>query len=92
MDKKEWLRACPKDSTQWTQLCSFKGWNDEAVKAVGVQHLPTTVLITPDKKIAAQDLGAQEMVKKVKELIAEKKKLEAERKKQEAEKQRLQRR
>jgi thiol-disulfide isomerase/thioredoxin len=90
MDKQEWLRACPKDSTHWTQLCSFKGWNDEAVKAVGIQRLPATVLLTPDRKMVARDLSARDMVAKVKDLIAEKKRQEAEKKRQEAERKRLQ--
>jgi hypothetical protein len=81
MDKAEWLRACPKDSTDWYQVCGFKGWNDEAVKATGIQKLPATVLITPDKKIVGHDMTPKETVKKVKELIAEKKKQEAEKKK-----------
>jgi hypothetical protein len=88
MDKQEWLRACPKDSTQWTQVCSFKGWNDEAVKAAGIKSLPTTLLLSTEKKIVGRDLTPKETVEKVKELIEQKKKQEAEKKKAEAERKR----
>jgi hypothetical protein len=81
LDKQEWLRACPKDSTRWTQLCSFKGWNDDAVKTVGIQKLPSTILLTPERKIVGQDLTPKETAKKVKELIEEKKKKERDSKK-----------
>jgi hypothetical protein len=85
VNKDEWRRACPKDSTNWVQLCNFKGWNDETVKSMGIDHLPATLLMSPDKYVVGHDLTPAETAKKVRELVAQKKEQEANKKRAEAE-------
>jgi hypothetical protein len=58
------------------------------VKAAGIKSLPTTLLLSTEKKIVGRDLTPKETVEKVKELIEQKKKQEAEKKKAEAERKR----
>ncbi len=70
MDKQEWLKAiADRDTTQWKQLCDFKGWNNEIVKQQGITRLPANVLINPNRRVVGNDLYGEELVDKVKSLI-----------------------
>ena len=36
LDKKEWMeKIIQRDTTQWKQVCDFKGWNNSIVKQQG---------------------------------------------------------
>lgn len=84
LDKKEWLKAtAQRDTTQWKQVCDFKGWDNFLVKQQGVTRLPANILIGPDKRVIAQDIRGKELTDKVKLLIKQDK--EKEKAKKEAE-------
>ncbi len=85
LDRKAWLDAiAERDTTQWKQLCDFKGWNNEIVKLQGITRLPANILINPNRRIIARDIRGEALIDRVKELIKqdeEKEKAEKERKK-----------
>lgn len=68
MDKEAWLKACDKDTTQWKQVCNFKGWENDLVKQQDISTLPANLLIGPDKRIIARDIRGKELIEKVKQL------------------------
>lgn len=77
LDRKEWLKEAGKrDTTQWKQVCDFKGWENTIVKQQGVTRLPANLLISPDKRIIAKDIRGKELTDKVKQLIAQDKEKE----------------
>lgn len=76
LDKKEWLAACDRDTTQWRQVCDFKGWDNSMVKQQGITGLPSNLLIGPDKRIIARNIRGKELVDKVKQLIEQDKEKE----------------
>lgn len=81
VDKNEWLKACNKDTTQWKQVCDFKGWENAFVKQQRINKLPANLLIAPDKKIIARNIYGKELIDKVKQLIEQDKEREKARKK-----------
>lgn len=78
LDKDAWLESSDRDTTQWKQLCDFKGWNQPVVKNQDVQTLPANLLLNKSKRIIARDLRGQELIDKVKELIKKDKEEEKE--------------
>jgi hypothetical protein len=80
MDKEAWLKASNRDTTQWRQVCDFKGWNNSLIKSQSIQTLPANLLLDKNKRIIARDIRGTELVKKVKEFIQEDKEREKERK------------
>lgn len=69
LDKKEWLKACDKDTTRWKQVCDFKGWDNSIVKQQGITRLPANLLIAPNKRVVARDIRGKALIDKVKQLI-----------------------
>lgn len=69
LDKQAWLEACNKDTVQWKQMCDFKGWRNEIVKQQGITRLPANLLISPDRRIVAENIRGKELIDKVKQLI-----------------------
>lgn len=84
LDRKAWQDACQKDTTQWIQVCDFKGWGNTLVKQQDIRRLPASLLIGPDKRVIAENLPGQELIDKVKERLKQDK--EKERAAKEAEK------
>lgn len=84
LDRTEWLAASERDTTQWKQVCDFKGWENSIVKQQGITKLPFNMLLGPDKRIIAKNIRGKELIDKVKELI--KKDKEKEKAAKEAEK------
>lgn len=76
LDRKEWLAASERDTTQWKQVCDFKGWDNTIVKQQGITKLPSNILIGPDKRVITQDIRGKELIDKVKELIKQDKEKE----------------
>ena len=81
LDKEAWLKASDRDTTQWKQICDFKGWNQPLVKSQNIQSLPSNLLLDKNKRIIARDIRGKELIDKVKELIQKDKEREKERKK-----------
>ena len=87
LDKEAWLKASDRDTTQWYQVCDFRGWNNSIVKSHNIQTLPTNLLLDKNKRVIARNIRGKELIDKVKTLIQEdkeieKKKTERKRKKQ----------
>ena len=76
MDKDAWLKASERDTTQWFQVCDFKGWNNNILKNQGVQELPFNILLDKNKRIIAKNIRGKELISKVKEYIKEDKERE----------------
>ena len=83
LDKENWLKASDRDTTQWKQICDFRGWNNPLVKGQDIHELPSNILLDKNKRIIARDIRGKELVDKVKELIQKDKdrELEKQRKK-----------
>ena len=76
MDKEAWLKASDRDTTQWYQVCDFKGWNNNILKNQGVQVLPFNLLLDKNKRIIAKNVRGKELITKVKGFIKEDKERE----------------
>lgn len=77
LDRKDWLAvASQRDTTQWKQVCDFKGWDSPIVKQQGITQIPSNLLIGPNKRVIAQDIRGKELIDKVKELIKQDKEKE----------------
>lgn len=67
--KEAWVNAVAKHEINWTNVCSMKGWADEAATAYGASYIPFNVLIGPDGKVLAQNLYGEQVEKKLAEII-----------------------
>lgn len=67
VNKEEWMKNSDRDTTQWKQVCDFKGWNNPVVKTQGIQTLPANILLDPNKRIIDRDIEIQTLSEKVKE-------------------------
>ena len=76
LDKKEWLKACDKDTIRWKQVCDFKGWDNSIVKQQGITRLPANLLIAPNKRVVARAIRGKALIDKVKQLIEQDKEKE----------------
>lgn len=56
VQKEYWLRAIQNDQLYWTQLCDFKGWDNEVVKKYGIKSIPQNVLVDKDGVIVARNI------------------------------------
>lgn len=80
-DKEAWLKASDRDTTQWVQLCDFKGWENTLIKDQGITNLPSNLLLNKDKRIIDKDIRGQELIDKIKQLLKEDKEREKRKKK-----------
>lgn len=80
-DKEAWLKASDRDTTQWVQLCDFKGWENTLIKDQGITNLPSNLLLNKDKRIIDSDIRGQELIDKIKQLLKEDKEREKRKKK-----------
>ena len=68
LNKKDWLEASERDTTQWQQICDFKGWNNPIVSEQNIHTLPSNLLLDKNKRIIARNIRGQELIDKIKEL------------------------
>jgi peroxiredoxin len=54
----------------WPQVCDEKGPGGKLAQAYGIRGIPATFLLDREGKVAAKDLGGEELSKKVAELLA----------------------
>jgi hypothetical protein len=80
LDKEAWLKASDRDTTQWKQICDFKGWNHPLIKDQNIQSLPCNLLLDKNKRIIARDIRGKELIDRVKELIKKDKEREKQKK------------
>ena len=69
LDKENWLKASDRDTTQWKQICDFRGWNNPLIKGQDIHELPSNLLLDKNKRIIARNIRGKELIDKVKELI-----------------------
>ena len=83
LDKENWLKASDRDTTQWKQICDFRGWNNPLIKGQEIHELPSNLLLDKNKRIISRNIRGKELIDKVKELIQKDKdrELEKQRKK-----------
>ena len=74
VDRADWLNAIEKDSLEWEQGCDFGGWNSDVIEKLGVQAIPTNLLIAPSGRIEARDVDEQTFFQKWEMLQQRKKK------------------
>ena len=80
LDKESWLKASDRDTTQWYQICDFKGWNNPLIKGQDIHELPSNILLDKNKRIIARNIRGQALIDKVKGLIQRDKDREQEKK------------
>lgn len=68
VDKEAWLKHSDRDTTQWKQVCDFKGWNNLVVKSQGVESLPCHILLDPNKRIVEKNVELKDLPDKIKKL------------------------
>lgn len=71
-DRRAWAQAIAEDSVTWRQACDFDGWETGLVQRMHITHLPTSVLLTPSRRIHTIDTYGEELDRKIDELTAEK--------------------
>ena len=59
------IAAIEKDNLLWTQLASFNGFSEKAVKDYSVHGVPRSYLINPKGLIVAKDLNGIELTEKI---------------------------
>ena len=67
-DKQAWMKASDRDTTQWIQLCDFKGWKNTTVEEQNIQSLPSNILLNPNKQIIERNIRGQKLIDKIKQL------------------------
>ena len=72
-EKEAWLKATDRDTTQWIQLCDFKGWENATVEEQNIQSLPSNILLNPNKNIIDRNIRGQKLIDKIKLLTKDKK-------------------
>lgn len=73
-DKEAWLKASDRDTTQWIQLCDFKGWKNTTVEEQQIHSLPSNILLNPNKQIIERNIRGQKLIDKIKQLTKDEKK------------------
>lgn len=68
-NKDNWVAAIKKLELPWHHLSDLKGWQSIAASTYGIDAIPATLLIGPDGKIVASNLGAEGVEEKLKELL-----------------------
>ena len=63
------MKGIEKHQLNWRHISDLKGWGSEAARAYGVSAIPASVLIGPDGKIIALNLGGDALDKKLAELL-----------------------
>jgi hypothetical protein len=72
-ERAAWMQAIGEDSLTWRQANDFDGWNTGIVQRMQVNHVPSNVLLNPQRRVQAIDLFGEALDKKIGELTEEKK-------------------
>lgn len=71
-NKEKWLKAIADDRLNWTHVSDLQGWKNAVSKMYGIQGIPQNVLIDPNGKVLAKNLGVQDLEKTLSSLIQNK--------------------
>jgi len=69
LDKKKWLQAIEKDDLKWINTISKKGINNQIVKSLRIQYIPSNYLIDKYGNILAICIRPTELKKKLDEIL-----------------------
>ncbi len=64
-----WKKAIQDDKLPWTQLSTLTGWDNELSSRLGIEFIPSNVLVDPNGKIIATDLRGEMLKAKLAELF-----------------------
>jgi alkyl hydroperoxide reductase subunit AhpC len=64
-----WKNAIREDKMPWTQVSDLKGWKNEVSSGLGIQSIPSNLLIDPSGKVVARDLYGPMLENKLKQLL-----------------------
>ena len=67
--REEWLNAIKADGLPWPQVSDITGWENPVAKMYGIQSIPANLLISPEGKIIAKNLGASDLEIKLAEIF-----------------------
>lgn len=59
INRADWMNAIEADTLDWEQGCDLAGWNSDVIEKLGVQAIPTNLLIAPSGRIEAKDVDEQ---------------------------------
>lgn len=72
-DRAAWMQAIEEDSLTWRQANDFDGWNTNFLQRMQVNHVPSNMLLNPQRRVQAIDLYGEALDQKIGELTEEKK-------------------
>jgi peroxiredoxin len=64
-----WKKAIRDDKMPWVQVSDLKGWKNEVSSGLGIQAIPSNLLIDPSGKVIARDLRGAMLENKLKQLL-----------------------
>jgi len=64
-----WKKAIRHDKMPWTQLSDLKGWKNKLSTALGIEFIPSNLLLDAEGKIIAKDLRGADLEKKLSDLL-----------------------
>ena len=64
-----WKKAIRDDKMPWTQVSDLKGWKNEVSSGLGIESIPSNLLIDPSGKVVARDLYGAMLENKLKQLL-----------------------
>ena len=67
------MQAIEEDSLTWRQANDFDGWNTNILQRMQVNHVPSNMLLNPQRRVQAIDLYGEALDQKIGELTEEKK-------------------
>jgi thiol-disulfide isomerase/thioredoxin len=68
-DKEAWMQAIEKDSLIWVNTIAQEGWNNQVLKSLGIQYIPSNYLIDKNGNILAINISPDDLEKKLSELL-----------------------
>lgn len=64
-----WKKAIRQDKMPWTQISELNGWKNGLSSKLGIEFIPSNLLIDQEGKIIAKDLRGEDLDHKLKELM-----------------------
>jgi hypothetical protein len=63
------MQAIEKDSLIWVNTIAQEGWNNQVLKSLGIQYIPSNYLIDKNGNILAINISPDDLEKKLSELL-----------------------
>jgi len=68
-DANSWKTAIRQDKMPWTQLSDLNGWKNQLSTKLGIEFIPSNLLVDPSGKIIGKDLRGADLENKLRELM-----------------------